>query len=236
MTLPRIGVLGGMGPAATILLQQRILDAVPVSRDDDHIPLLIDMNPQVPSRIEYLIHNRGTNPGPVLGKMAQGLAASGVDALAMPCCTAHHFAPDIEAATDVPFLNMVKLTAQHMAQRLPKNGWVGILASPATERVGLFKDALEPRGLVALYPKDAEKMLAAIEAIKANGPSDGDIAIVQSAMNELVDEGVDGFIVGCSEFSLISRDIASSVPVVDALDVLTDAITDLLRNEQATAS
>ena len=96
MKAPRVGVLGGMGPAATILMQQRLIDAVTVSGDNGHIPLLVDMNPQVPSRIDYLLHDSGVSPGPVLSRMARNLEAGGVDVLAMPCCTAHYFADQIE--------------------------------------------------------------------------------------------------------------------------------------------
>ncbi|MEL6524058.1 MAG: amino acid racemase, partial [Pseudomonadota bacterium] len=205
MTLPRIGILGGMGPAATILLQQRVLEAVPARSDDDHIPLLIDMNPQVPSRISYLIHNRGQNPGPVLAKMARGLEASGVDAIAMPCCTAHLFAAEISSAVTVPFLNMVRLTAAEIARRVPNGARIGILASPATEKTGLYKSALSPHDLQPLFPKEASQMLGAIEAIKSKGPCPASIATVQEAIHELSQEGVAAFIVGCSEFSLMSR-------------------------------
>ena len=44
----KIGVLGGMGPEATILFQRRLVKVVPAKEDQDHIPLLIDMNTQVP--------------------------------------------------------------------------------------------------------------------------------------------------------------------------------------------
>ncbi|MCW1950783.1 MAG: amino acid racemase [Octadecabacter sp.] len=221
---PRIGILGGMGPAATILLQQRILDAVPVKGDSDHIPLLIDMNPQVPSRIDYLIHHEGRNPGPVLAEMAKGLEARGADALVMPCNTAHHFASYIEDATSVPFLNMVELSAAELAKHAPKRGRVGVLASPATETVGLFHSAFQAAGLTASYPENSAQMLHAIEDIKANGPSEQNISVVQATMENLCRDGVDAFLVGCSEFSLVARELTSSVPIIDALDVLTDAI------------
>ncbi|MEM9344238.1 MAG: aspartate/glutamate racemase family protein [Pseudomonadota bacterium] len=245
--MPRIGVLGGMGPAATILLQQRLLEAVEVTSDAGHIPLLIDMNPQVPSRIDYLIHGRGEDPGPVLAGMAQGLEAAGVDAVVMPCCTAHHFADQIVGAIRVPFLNMVELAAQELAGHLDgdrgvgalpptspgifmkkKKGLVGVLASPATDRIGLFQRALERHGMTAVYPEDQGAMLAAIEGIKARGPSDEDVAVVQGAMRELAEAGAGAFLVGCSEFSLISRRLRAEVPVVDALDALTAAIRGLL--------
>ncbi|WP_394199515.1 cysteate racemase [Litoreibacter albidus] len=235
MTKPTIGILGGMGPAATILLQQRVLDAVQAETDADHIPLVIDMNPQVPSRIDYLIHKRGENPGPVLAHMAQRLEALGVRAIAMPCCTAHHFAPDITGTSSVPLLNMVDLTAQAIAHALPKGSWVGILASPANQQTKLFDKALGRHGLIPLYPKDSARVLASIERIKAKGAGPSEIDEVQSIAAELVDEGADCLLIGCSEFSLLSRRMVTDVQSFDALDVLTDAIIGFLHRSAVKA-
>ena len=179
MTLPRIGILGGMGPAATILLQQRILDVVNVETDDEHLPLLIDMNTQVPSRIDYLIHGCGDSPGPVLARMAQGLQNNGADVIVMPCCTAHHFADDIAQSVSIPFLNMVQLVVSDVAHIVPSRSDVGVLASPATMKIELFKRELQPYRLNARYPEDMDALLSAIEAIKKAGPSSRVIDCVQ---------------------------------------------------------
>lgn len=224
MTKPRIGILGGMGPAATILLQQRVLDAVQADTDQDHVPLVIDMNPQVPSRIDYLIRKTGRDPGPVLAQMAQRVQALGADAIAMPCCTAHHFAPSITRATSVPFLHMVDLTAEAIAQAVPKGSQIGILASPANQQTGLFDKALDQHGLVPLYPEDTDRVLACIETIKSSGTSPDVIAEMQSIADAVINDGSDCLLIGCSEFSLLSRRLASGVPIFDALDVLTSAI------------
>ena len=113
-----LGILGGMGPQATILLMQKVLEAVPAEDDADHIPLIVDQNPQVPSRIRHLIEGTGDDPAPVLADMARRLVAGGATALAMPCNTAHHYLPAIRSAVRVPFLDMVELS---VAQRFAKN-------------------------------------------------------------------------------------------------------------------
>ena len=77
---------------------QKVLDAIPAVDDADHIPLLVDQNPQVPSRIRRLIEGTGEDPAPVLADMARRLVAGGAEALAMPCNTAHHYAPAIRSA------------------------------------------------------------------------------------------------------------------------------------------
>ena len=100
MGLRRIGILGGMGPEATVALMQRVIALVPARDDADHVPLIVDQNPQVPSRIAYLIEGRGEDPGPVLIAMARRLETAGAEAIAMPCNTAHHWAGAIAGAVD----------------------------------------------------------------------------------------------------------------------------------------
>jgi aspartate racemase len=101
-----VGILGGMGPEATVLLMQRLLMAVGARDDADHIPLIVHKNPAVRSRIKRLIEGRGEDPGPVLAQMARNLHVAGAEALAMPCNTAHAYAPQIISATPLPFLDM----------------------------------------------------------------------------------------------------------------------------------
>ena len=223
--LPRIGILGGMGPAATILLQQRILEMTKVETDGDHLPLLIDMNTQVPSRINYIINGQGESPGPVLARMAQGLESHGADVIVMPCCTAHHFAADIVESVSIPFLNMVQLAIAEVAQLVPGGSSIGILASPATQKIELFKKELQSQGLKERFPKDTGAMLSAIKTIKKSGPCPMVIEHVQTAIAELEKSQAKAIIVGCSEFSLISNELSSTIPLVDAVSVLTQSIT-----------
>ncbi|MBD3766209.1 MAG: aspartate/glutamate racemase family protein, partial [Rhodobacterales bacterium] len=126
MALRCVGILGGMGPEATVLLMQKVIAAVPARDDADHVPLLVDQNPQVPSRIRHLIDGTGESPAPALVAMARRLTAAGAQALAMPCNTAHHYAPAIRAAVDLPFLDMVALSADRAAALAGPGGAVGI--------------------------------------------------------------------------------------------------------------
>ena len=221
-----IGVLGGMGPEATVLLQQRLIQAVPAQDDSDHIPLLIDMNPKVPSRIAHLIEGTGENPGPSLAAMAQRLEAAGAVALAMPCNTAHHYADAIVAAVDIPLLNMVHLALDHAEQALGRGGRVGMLASPAVHQTALFEKGLEERGLATVWPKDESLLLAAIRDIKRNGPTADAKDILQRASNELSAGGAGLQFVACSEFSLLADSLPQENRVVDTLDLLVSSIVD----------
>ena len=230
-TIRPIGILGGMGPEATVLLQRKLIEAVPADDDSDHIPLLIDMNPQVPSRIAHLIEGTGEDPGPTLAEMARGLEAAGAVALAMPCNTAHYYAPSIVGAVSIPLLNMVELAVDHASKRLGAGGRVGVLASPAVRRTGLFDTLLDARGLSVVWPEDEDRVLAAIREIKVKGPSPDARRTLLEASANLAAEGAELQFVACSEFSLIADSVAPGVRAVDTVDLLTKAIVEFYRAE-----
>ena len=223
-----VGILGGMGPEATILLMQKVLHAVPATDDADHIPLIVHQNPQVPSRIRYLLEGQGESPGPTLARMAAALQMAGAEAIAMPCNTAHHFAPEIRAAITVPFLDMVQLS---VTRALQAGGPVGILASPAVQKTGLFDRALQGQGGRALYPTDQPALLRAIRSLKTDGPNPQARATLRTASAELENKGAAIQLIACTEFSLLASDLPQAV---DTLDLLVKAVADFARNTNET--
>ena len=187
--------------------------------------MLVDMNPQVPSRIRHLIEKDGENPGPEISEMAKRLENAGAAALVMPCNSAHYYADWIENAVAVPLLNMPRLTCMQIAALIEPGSQVGILASPATNQTGLFDAFLKQVGLKATYPEDETPVLSSIRRIKKKGPATGrPHACWTGNANRLIARGASGIIVGCTEFSLLSSRISASVPIVDALDVLVNEI------------
>ncbi|MCB1362969.1 MAG: amino acid racemase [Rhodobacteraceae bacterium] len=215
-----VGILGGMGPQATILLMQKVLDAVPARDDADHVPLIVHQNPQVPSRIAALIDGRGGDPGPVLAEMARALQGAGARALAMPCNTAHHYAPAIRAASPLPFLDMPDLTGAALAARGAVR--VGMLASPAVRLTGVFDAAFRRSGLCAVYPADDAPVLALIRAVKAGR----DVAASETAgpARALMERGCDHVLIACTELSLLATALPADIPRCDSLDCLSAAI------------
>jgi aspartate racemase len=228
----RVGILGGMGPQATILLMQKILDAVPATDDADHIPLLVDQNPQVPSRIRRLIEGTGEDPGPVLAAMAQRLVAAGAEALAMPCNTAHHYLPVIRDAVDVPFLDMIALSVAKSVKLAAPGDPIGILASPAVKKIGLFDAAFAKVGVRPLYHGDDASMLSTIRRIKSAGPGPDAERALRTASEALLHRGAKVQMIACTEFSLVENVAADGVLAFDTLDVLVSAIKEFAMTEK----
>ena len=142
----------------------------------------------------------------------------------MPCNTAHHFAGSIRDAVSVPFLDMVSLSAAHGATLAGPGGAIGILASPAVRKVGLFDTRLAAVGLKALYATDEAATLAAIRQIKAEGPEPATRATLRAASEDLAARGAGVQMIACTEFSLIPDAVAPRITAFDTLDLLVRAI------------
>jgi aspartate racemase len=214
-----VGIIGGMGPEATVDLMRRVIAKTPVRDDQDHIHLIVESNPKIPSRIAHLIEGSGPDPTPELIRIAANLQRAGADALAIPCNTAHAYADSIRRAVSIPLLDMVNLTVEEIASS-GRTG-VGLLASTAVHNTALYATAFSAHGIATLLPPQQEQVMALIKAVKR-----GDTGIqVQDALGRIALEmagQTDVLLVGCSELSVIAAGI--TVPFVDSLDVLAQAV------------
>lgn len=218
-----IGVLGGMGPEATILFMQKMMDAVPANDDCDHVPLIVHNNTQVPSRIRALIDGGGEDPGPVLAAMARDLEAAGARALAMPCNTAHHYAPVIAKAVSIPFLDMVRLASGKALEQTAPGARIGVLGSPALQATGVFEGPFAEVGLTPIYGNDADVRLDVIRSVKRRGVTPDAIDALQGSADRLVEHGADLLMISCTEFSLVADRLRHDLMLFDTLQVLVDA-------------
>jgi len=226
-----VGVIGGMGPEATVDFMHRLVTHTPARDDADHLHVLVDNNPKIPSRIAALIEGTGEDPTPALCDMARGLEAQGADFLVMPCNTAHYYLPAIARSVSIPVLDMVQLAIQKLAAAKPQR--VGMLASPAVRMVGLYKARMEQAGLQTLIPesRDEETLLAIIKAVKAGRLDGRHRQDYDKVARNLVSAGADALLVACTEFSVIGPPAKTDCLVVDALDVLVEATISTARGE-----
>lgn len=223
-----VGILGGMGPEATILLMQKVLARVPARDDADHVPLIVHQNPQVPSRIAALIEGQGADPGPVLAQMAQDLQAAGAQALAMPCNTAHHYAPQVAGATELRFFNMITLTAEALQAQGARR--VGMLASPATRMAGVFDATFAEYGVEPVWLADDADLLALIRRVKSGAGPDETGPLMQHQAEALLKQGADHLLIACTELSLLTGYVPQGAAWTDSLDWLTGAIVGFAQN------
>lgn len=214
-----IGVIGGMGPAATADFLARLVIAAGATRDEDHPRVYVDSNPDVPDR-NAARRGDGPSPGPVLAAMARGLVAQGAEVLAMPCNAAHGWAQDIVTASHVIFVDMVAAAVAEALRFSPVS--VGILAVGATLDARLYHDRFRAAG-VAIIDCDRSAVQPLVTRIKG-----GDVgAQVRAGLSAeaawLMAAGAEVIIAACTEVPLALSADDVSVPLVDATSALVIA-------------
>lgn len=226
-----VGVIGGMGPEATVDFFAKLVAATPVERDQDHLRVLIDNDPSVPDRTAA-VEGVGPSPAPRLIAMARGLVAAGAELLVMPCNTAHAFEADIRAAvSDVPFLSLIEATVEATVEavaagaRGPRS--VGLLATTGTLRSAIYHDAFARRGFEVLVPDadDQRTVTAAIAAVKRGRATSVERTGLREVAERLAVAGAGAIVTACTELPLLLQDgdvVAHgvSVPVIASTDAL----------------
>lgn len=224
-----VGIIGGMGPEATVDLMQRVIEGTPAQDDADHIRMLVDNNPKIPSRIKALIEGTGESPAPCMVDMALGLERQGADFLVIPCNTAHHYYPDVAAAVKIPVVNMVELTCHSAKLAQPGLKKAGLVASDALQLIRLYEPWFEREAVEILYPQaDHQRaVMELIRAVKAKRQTAAQLDAYQRAAADLAAQGAECLVIACTELSVIGKLLETPLPVYDASDVLARHIVQL---------
>lgn len=219
-----VGVLGGMGSAATLDFFARVLAESKAGRDQEHIRLIIDCNPAVPDR-NAAVAGTGPSPAPVLQEMARGLARAGAEILVMPCNAAHAFLADVRAATDLPVISIIDVTVEALRRGLPQLRSAGILASTGYLDAGLYQTALAQIGVEAVVPTgDArDRFMNALYRIKSGDAGSSTKYEMITIADALIAQGAQAIIAGCTEVPLVlaARDVGA--PFLNSTDCLVQA-------------
>lgn len=218
-----IGVIGGMGPAATVDFFAKLLAATPAERDQDHLRILIDNNPRVPDR-NAAIAGRGPSPGPQLARSARGLEDAGADVIVIACNTAHAFADEIESAITVPLMSMIDATADAAMVRKPAR--VGVLAADGCRRAGLYQRAFEARGVEPLFLADDLQLdfMQLLYRIKAGDTGDATRLRMEQLATGLNARGAEAVIAACTEVPLVLSADALAIPLISSTDALVERV------------
>ena len=224
-----VGVLGGMGPRATADFFQKLIDLTPAKRDQDHLRVIVDNNPQIPDRSRCILEG-GEDPTPALVATARNLERAGADFLVIPCNTAHHFLDSIRRSVRIPVLDITEA----VARRARGFACVGLLATRATVAAGLYQRSLGQRGCRVLVPSPARQELVdrAIFAVKAGDLGPEVRGWVREAGRELVEAGAQALVLGCTEIPLVVDPGEWPVPVLDSTALLAQAaVEEALKKE-----
>ena len=225
---PRIvGVLGGMGPLATVDFLRKMIDATPAVRDQEHVPVIVSSIPQVPDRTEAYF--RG-GPSPLEAMISSGrrLVAAGAELIVVPCNTAHLWFDGLQAALDVPLLNLVDEAVSEVTKVVRPGGRVGLLSTDATLASGLYTKHRSPRNQADLdwVLPTADEMNACVmpcvAAVKA-GNLAAAAELGRVVAKALQSRGAEALLLGCTEIPLALDQQAVDIPMIDATAALARA-------------
>jgi aspartate racemase len=225
-----IGILGGMGPEATLDCFGKIIKNTPAKTDQDHLRVVIDSNPAIPDRIAAIVGD-GESPVPALIAECRVLEKAGADFIIIPCVTVHVFLSEIQAHSQLPILSIIDAVAEAVCRKIPEARTIGLMGTIATIQGGLFQKRLAEESINTLLPDSAAqaKIIDAIKDIKdIRSPrtrSEITAALIEAARSLInkKPEGARAIIAGCTEIPLALGQEHLPVPYFDALTILARA-------------
>ncbi len=232
-----VGVIGGMGPDATVDFMSRVLRETPAKADQDHVRMVVEHNPRIPSR-QSAMRGDGENPGPVIAAMAVRLEAAGADFLVMPCNLAHAWQSDIEAATDIPFVSIIDESVRSALNRSSDESAVGLMTTPGCITAGLYQQALMDAGrpVVIQTPEELAETMSLVERIKGGDQSEEVAVALQNLATRLIERGAKVLIAACTEFPLVLNESMFDVAFVSSTDVLAKKTVALALGDEELAN
>lgn len=214
-----LGILGGMGPLATVNLYNKIIRLTEANCDQDHLKILIYNNSSIPDRTEY-IFGRGENPLKYLIESAKKLEDLGADYLIMPCNTAHFFYEEIIKHIKIPFLNMIEETAKYICNKGETTS-VGLLSTEGTINAKVYDTIFNKHdiNIVKLSNENQQYITDIIYGIKS-----GNTNINTEKFNNIIEEfkirGIDTSVLGCTELSTAYIMLNLEGNYIDPLEII----------------
>lgn len=221
-----IGIIGGLGPMATVYFMERITQMVDVKTDQEHPRIFLQSIPDTPDRTAYILGQSRENPLPVLIKAGRELSAMGADFITIPCVTAQYFYPELCKALDIPVLSLCGNIAKDIAKKQIKK--VGIMATSGTIQSKVLEKEFRDVGVdvvIPAAPMQEEVMQIIYQQVKSGAPVHWDSFL--RVADSLQEQGAERIILGCTELSVLKRE-AGSEPDTRLHRMLDDRCVDVL--------
>jgi aspartate racemase len=215
-----VGVLGGMGPLATVDFMRKVVEATPAERDQEHVPMVVSCVPQIPDR-GAAFHGHGASPLPAMVESGRRLLAAGVGLVVMPCNTAHLWFDDVRQALGLPMLHLVDAALAEAQAAAPGDAGIGLLATEATLASGLYtrRRRASMRWLLPTAEELRRHVMPGIAAVKGGRLAEGRERLAEVA-RALRRRGAGVLVLGCTEIPLVLDGEAAGIPAIDATAAL----------------
>ena len=211
----KLGVIGGMGPLATVKFYDKIVLNTEAHNDNEHIDLIILNHSTMPDRTKCIIENKDTEFLNEIKKDLEILERIGIDVVAIPCNTSHYFYDEFKKLTDLKIINMIEETILEVkksgVKKISVFGTLGTLNSKVYEKYAKEYE-LEVKDV---SEADKQAVMYIIYNIKETNNLDN--KQFTDILNRYCDDETVG-IIACTELSLL--DIPEDINTVDALNVL----------------
>jgi aspartate racemase len=225
-----VGILGGMGPEATLDCFAKIIKNTPAKKDQEHLRVIIDSNPKVPDRTAAII-GKGESPVAVIAAGCRALERAGADFVIIPCVSAHFFLTEIRKQSNLPILSIFDAVSEAIGRNHPGLKTVGLLATTGTVLGGFFQKRLAADGIKTVVPDesvqsgimDAIYEIKNIHAARARTEITAGLIAAAESLISKKPQGSQGIIAGCTEIPLALGQEHLPVPYFDALDILARA-------------
>jgi len=213
-----VGILGGMGPRATVDLFQKLVDATPAQRDRDHIPVLVYSMPQIPDRTAAILYG-GPSPLEDMCRGVRTLESAGASLIVVACNTAHYWFEEMQHKAYVPLLHIVDAVIDELRPVVSPGAVIGVLGTSGTVRSGIYDKIFSRHGFGALAPADQESIDTGIALVKAGRTAEA-APLFQNGIERLVAGGAQAIVLACTEIPFVVQDIKAGVPLIDATGAL----------------
>ncbi|HIS04784.1 MAG TPA: aspartate/glutamate racemase family protein [Candidatus Fimenecus stercoravium] len=220
-----LGVLGGVGPLATVYFADLVIKMTEAKTDQEHIPMVILNHASIPDRTAYILDNSKPDPLPVMIADAKRLQQDGCSCIVIPCNTAHYFYDAMQESVDIPILNILEETVSYAEKTVPNLRCIGILATEGTVVSGAYQSVIQKHNLDYRLPaKEDQASLMHIIYDQVKAGEKADICEFLRIVGALKKAGCDAVVLGCTELSIIRKDFALTQPdIVDSMECLARA-------------
>lgn len=227
-----IGILGGMGPDATVDLYRHIIDLTPANSDQDHIPTLIFSNPKIPDRTASIINSDTEKIITYLRESAVILEKGGADFIVIPCNTAHMFFDEIQDAVSIPVIHMIRDTVSFIIDNHPDVNEVGLLGTRGTLSSGLYQNVLKDNNIKSSIPGDEiidKYIMKAIYSIKSGKGLKEARNLLINAIDSLPESAKNTVVMGCTEIPLAFEEPLKDVNLINPARILAESAVRISR-------
>jgi aspartate racemase len=159
--------------------------------------------------------------GEMMADAAQKLERGGADFIVLCTNTMHKLADNIEESVDIPLLHIADVTAEAIKQKGMKK--VGLLGTKFTMEQDFLKGRLlEKHGIESIIPNDTQREIIHHiiyeELVKGiiNDKSRADYLLI---INDLIQQGAEGIILGCTEIGLLISNEFTNAVLFDTTEI-----------------